>query len=58
MLENQKVQYVYGNKIGAREIDIWGNSRKEQIGNWRTFIVYEIAKKSFSKEGQLWNWMI
>ncbi len=55
MLENQKVQYVYGNKIGAREIDIWGNSRKEQIGNWRTFIVYEIAKKSFSKEGQLWN---
>ncbi len=47
MLENKRAQYIYENKIGARQISIQENAWKDQEGNWRTSVEYEISREEF-----------
>lgn len=48
-LENKRAQYVYENenKIGARKMGIQENLWKDQLGNWRSSVDYEISKEDF-----------
>lgn len=48
MLENKRAQHVYETKIGARKIDMLENSWQDQLGRWRTAIVYEITREEFN----------
>lgn len=47
MLENKRAQYVYEEKIRARKIGIKENSFKDQLGNWRGSVDYEISRGEF-----------
>lgn len=47
ILENKRAQYIYENKIGARQIGIQENAWKDQEGNWRTSVEYEISREEF-----------
>lgn len=47
MLENKRAQYIYENKIGARKVGIRENVWKDQLGNWRSSVDYEISKDEF-----------
>ncbi|WP_159436107.1 GNAT family N-acetyltransferase [Anaerosalibacter sp. Marseille-P3206] len=47
MLENKRAQYVYENKIGAREVGVRKDCWKDQIGMWRTAVDYELSKEEF-----------
>lgn len=47
MLENKRAQYIYENKIGAKKIGVQENAWKDQLGNWRTAVDYEISKEDF-----------
>ena len=47
MIENERAQYVYENKIGARKIRINENSWQDQLGRWRTSVDYEIKREDF-----------
>lgn len=47
MLENRRAQHVYERKIGARKIKIQENSWKDQLGNLRSFVEYEITREEF-----------
>ncbi|MBU5426726.1 GNAT family N-acetyltransferase [Tissierella pigra] len=47
MLENKRAQYVYENKIGAKKIGIRENTWKDQLGNLRSAVDYEITKEDF-----------
>lgn len=47
MLENKRAQNVYENKIGAKQIDVQENAWKDQLGNWRSTINYEITREDF-----------
>ncbi|NLV88796.1 MAG: GNAT family N-acetyltransferase [Tissierellia bacterium] len=50
MLENKRAQHVYEAKIGASKVGIHENIWRDQLGNVRTAIVYEITKEdSFNK---------
>ena len=49
-LENKRAQYVYENKIKAVKKDVLKNNWKDQIGNWRTAVVYEISREKFYKK--------
>lgn len=44
-IENKRAQYVYENKIGARNVGVRKNCWKDQTGKWRTAIDYEISKE-------------
>lgn len=46
-LENERAQYVYENKIGARKIGIQENAWQDQLGNWRSAVDYQISKEDF-----------
>lgn len=46
-LENRRAQYVYEQKIKAKKIEIKENSWQDQLGNWRSSVVYEISRKEF-----------
>lgn len=45
--ENKRAQHVYENKIGAKKINKQENAWKDQLGNWRTAIDYEITREDF-----------
>ena len=47
MLENKRAQYVYEHKIKARKIGVQENSWQDQLGNWRSFVDYEISREEF-----------
>lgn len=47
MLENKRAQHIYESKIGAKRISILENSWKDQLGNWRSAVEYEITKEKF-----------
>lgn len=47
MLENKRAQYVYENKIHADKKGIFENNWKDQLGNWRSVVVYEISREKF-----------
>jgi len=47
MLENKRAKYIYENKIGARKVGIRENVWKDQLGNWRSSVDYEISKDEF-----------
>lgn len=47
MLENERAQYVYEHKIKARKLGVEENSWKDQLGNWRSSVNYEISKDGF-----------
>lgn len=47
MLENKRAQHIYETKIGAKKISILENSWKDQLGNWRSAVEYEITKEDF-----------
>src|SRR5699024_7902050 len=47
MLENKKAQYVYKNKIGARKVGIRKDCWKDQNGQMRTAVDYELSKEDF-----------
>ena len=49
MLENKRAQHVYENKIKAVKKDVLENNWKDQLGNWRTAVVYEISREKFYK---------
>jgi len=46
-LENKRAQHVYETKIGAKKIGVRENAWKDQLGNWRTAVDYEISKEEF-----------
>ena len=46
-IENKRAQYVYENKIGARNVGVRNDCWKDQTGKWRTAIDYEISKEGF-----------
>ncbi len=46
-IENKRAQYVYENKIGARKINTRENAWKDQLGNFRSAIDYEITREEF-----------
>ena len=45
MLDNKRAQHVYENKIGARRLGIRENAWKDQLGNLRSFVEYEITRE-------------
>ena len=47
MLENKRAQHIYESKIGAKKTGILENSWKDQLGNWRSAVEYEITKEKF-----------
>ena len=47
MIENERAQYVYKNKIGARKVGIRKDSWKDQTGRLRTSVDFEISKEGF-----------
>jgi len=47
MLENKRAQYVYENKIGARKVGIRKGYWKDQNGQLRTAVDYELSKEDF-----------
>lgn len=47
MIENKRAQYVYENKIGARNIGIRKNCWKDQTGKWRTAVEYKLSREEF-----------
>jgi len=47
MLENKRAQHVYETKIGARKIAIHENIWRDQLGNLRTAVEYEITREEF-----------
>ncbi|MDD2282222.1 MAG: GNAT family protein [Eubacteriales bacterium] len=47
MLENKRAQHIYETKIGARKIGVTENSWKDQVGNWRSAVDYEITREDF-----------
>ncbi len=47
ILENKRAQHVYETKIGAKKIGIQENAWKDQLGNWRTAVDYEITREEF-----------
>jgi RimJ/RimL family protein N-acetyltransferase len=49
MLENKRAQHVYETKIGAKKIGIQENAWKDQLGNWRSTVDYEITRQDFFK---------
>lgn len=49
-LENERAQHVYETKIGARKIDVKENAWKDQTGNWRSSVDYEITREDFLKQ--------
>lgn len=49
MLENKRAQLVYEQKIKARKTAIKDHSWKDQCGNWRTAVYYELTKDEFYK---------
>ena len=49
MLENECAQHVYETKIGARKLATLENNWQDQLGKWRTAVVYEITREEFNK---------
>ncbi|SHJ15674.1 GNAT family N-acetyltransferase [Lutispora thermophila] len=49
MLENERAQFVYENKIGARRIGIRKDCWKDQNGKLRTVVDYELSREEFFK---------
>ena len=47
MLENKRAQYVYENKLGARKIGVRQDCWKDQDGQLRTAVDYELSKEDF-----------
>jgi len=47
MLENKRAQYVYENKIGARKVGVRKGCWKDQNGQLRTAVDYELSKEDF-----------
>ncbi|MCF6464826.1 hypothetical protein C3E90_02800 [Clostridium sp. Cult2] len=47
MLENKRAQYVYDNKIGARKVGVRKDCWKNQNGQLRTAVDYELSKEDF-----------
>lgn len=47
LLENKRAQYVYEAKIKARKMGLKENSWKDQLGNWRSSVNYEINREEF-----------
>ena len=47
MLENERAQYVYENKIGAKKVGIRKDCWKDQNGQLRTAVDYEFSKEDF-----------
>ena len=47
MLENERAQYVYENKIGAQKVGVRKNCWKDQNGKLRTAVDYELSKEEF-----------
>ncbi len=47
MLENKRAQYIYEKKIHARKIGIKENAWKDQLGNLRSSVEYEITREDF-----------
>lgn len=47
MIENERAQYVYENKIGARKVGIRKDYWKDQTGRLRTSVEFEISKEEF-----------
>ncbi len=47
MLENKRAQYVYENKLGARKIGVRQDCWKDQNGQLRTAVDYELSKEDF-----------
>ena len=48
MVENERAQHVYETKIGARKIATLDNNWQDQLGRWRTAVVYEITCEKFN----------
>lgn len=48
MLENKRAQHVYENKIGAGKVGIKKDCWKDQLGNLRSGVDYEISREEFS----------
>ena len=48
MVENKRAQHVYETKIGAKKIGIHENIWKDQLGNLRSSVEYEITREDFS----------
>ena len=44
---NFRAQHVYENKIGFRKVGVAENSWKDQLGQWQSYINYEITKEEF-----------
>lgn len=49
MLENTRAQFVYETKIKARKTNVQKDAWKDQLGNWRTAVYYEMKKEEFLK---------
>lgn len=47
MIDNERAQYVYENKIGARKIGINKDIWTDQLGRLRTSVDYEISREEF-----------
>ena len=47
MIENERAQYVYERKIGAKKLAVRKNSWKDQVGRLRTTLEYSISREDF-----------
>lgn len=47
MIENERAQYVYENKIGATKVGMRKDCWKDQTGRLRTSVDFEISKEGF-----------
>lgn len=47
MLENKRAQYVYENKLNIRKVGVQKDIWRDQLGNLRTSVDYEITREEF-----------
>lgn len=47
MVENERAKHIYKTKVGAKETRFRENTWKDQVGNWRSVVDYEIKREEF-----------
>ncbi len=47
LVENKRAQHVYEFKLGARRLGLRERAFKDQLGNWRSAVDYEITREGF-----------
>jgi RimJ/RimL family protein N-acetyltransferase len=50
---NQRAQHVYEKKIGFKKVGVRENSWRDQLGEWQSFIDYELTKEDWALHNAL-----